>query len=140
MARDFQRQLRQAIFTALSGDSTITTLVGSRIYQGQAEPEATFPLIVIAGFSGNDEACKGGSGMSANIDINIYNNTKKTGALQVLFQIAEAVNNTLDEAGLSVSGFNVVEMHFSGATGPFPDPDPDISHYVQSYRALAYPN
>jgi ABC-type transport system substrate-binding protein len=140
VARDYQRQLRQAIYTALSGDGVVAALVGSRIYQGPAAPDAAFPLIVIAGFSAGDEACKGGGGMSATIDINIYNETKKSSAIQTTLQIGEAVADVLDETGLAVTGFNVIELYLNGTNGPFPDPDPDVSHYVQSYRALAYPS
>lgn len=140
MARDYQRQLRQAIYTALTADSAITTLVGSRIYQSQAAPDAVYPLIVIGAFIGSDEATKCGSGMSATIDISIFNEAKKSSAIQTTLQIGEAIDAVLDEAALAVTGYDVIELYLSSTRGPMHDPEPDIAHLFKVYRVLAFPN
>lgn len=103
---------RQGLYSKLTGTSAITALVSTRIYHGQAPPDATFPYIIFHKQAGvptyalRSEAFKAETWMVKAVDRNSTSNTSEA--------IAEAVDAALNEATITVSGKTVADLIRTG--------------------------
>lgn len=133
MAADSQFAIQQAIFTQLRATSAVTAFVGSRVYDGKADASTSFPYLLIGGSVTAPFDTKDTDGMDQTFEIHTF--SKYHGNKEAR-QIMAAVLDALDEQTLSVTGHDLVFLYFFGSNGPFGDPDPDIVHGVQQFRAV----
>lgn len=133
MAADSQFQLQRAIFTQLTTTAAVTAFVGTRVYDGKASSSTSFPYIIIGGSVAAPFDTKDADGMDQTVEIHTF--SKYHGNKEAR-QIMGAVVDALDEQTLTVTGHDLVFLYFFGSNGPFGDPDPDIVHGVQQFRAV----
>ena len=131
MASDSQDAIQAAIYTALTGDATLTALVATRIVDGPPQG-TTFPYVVIGEFSGEPFDTKTQEGMD--LDVTIHTWSEALGWKETA-DIMAAVLDALDKQSLSVTGHSLVLLQFT-FSDRFLDPDGVTRHGVQRFRVV----
>lgn len=102
--------IRQAIFQKLSAASGVTSVVGSRIFHGQAPSDADYPLVIFNKQAGtkkrafqNPNAFNEETWLIKTVDRNSTSNLAE--------QVAQAVDAAFDGGTLTVTGKTVADLH-----------------------------
>jgi hypothetical protein len=134
MTADSQWPLTAAVYTALTGDATLTALVGTRVFN-HVPQETAFPYVVIGETTLVPFDSKTTEG--AEVVLTIHSWSRYRGSKEIL-DIQKAVVDVLDKASLTVTGHSLVQLRVAFADN-FEDPGDDKTrHGVQRFRALTH--
>ena len=103
--------LQQAIYQALTADSTLMGLVAGvfdRSVQGTA-----FPYVTIGESTGSDWSTKTTSGMEQNVTLHIWS---RQGGRAEAASIMVRIHTLLHQASLTVTGQALVSIRFTGSS------------------------
>jgi hypothetical protein len=105
--------LQQAIFAALSNDAALKTLVGDPPRVFDAVPRGSaFPYLVLAEDGVTRWGDSGGGGFEHALVVRIWSRGGGRGECK---RIADALCDCLDEAELTLSGHQLVDLRFQTA-------------------------
>jgi hypothetical protein len=126
--------LQAAIFSALSADAALQSLIGSRLYDAVPQP-ATFPYAVIGDDTESnwDTATEQGSEHIVSVDA-----WSQGGGHKESKTIADAVRAVLDGASLAPSGQTLIDIRYQGAEFAR-QPDGETYRATLKFRAVLEP-
>ena len=123
--------LQSTIYSALSGDSTLTDTLGASVFDDV--PESTsFPYVSLGEDTLNDYDTKDVSGSTQTLTLHIWSEYKGTKEAK---QIMDRLHDLLHDSSLSVSGHNLVNLRFEFGD-IMRDPDGKTRHGVMRFRAV----
>ena len=108
MSDSYALALQKAVRARLVGDSTITNLVSTRVYD-EPPAEPAYPFIRFGDITPRTADTDGS--LNAEVALNIEAYSRATGRVEAA-QIAEAIRTSLhrSEANVSVAGFHLIEL------------------------------
>lgn len=133
MTADSQWAVQAAVYSTLTGDSTLQAIIGNPARVFDTMPQDTdFPYVVI----GENEAAafdtKTEDGMEQTFTLHSWS---RYDGLKEVKDIMAAITGALDNVALSVTGHDLVYLRFTFAA-TFLDPDGRTRHGVQRFRCL----
>lgn len=133
MTLDSQWPVQQAVYSALTGDSTLVSLVSTRIYDHVPE-NAAFPYVELGEGTAvpGDVDTKTEDGMDQTIMIHTL--SRYRGAKEAK-QIMSAITEVLHDASLSISGHSLVMCSFEFSE-LFMEGDGLTRHGIQRFRVV----
>ena len=126
-----QFALQSAIYSALNGDSNLTSTLGASVFDDVTEGTST-PFITIGEETATEFDTKDLAGSENTINIHIWSEYKGSKETK---QIMDRVHDLLHDSSLSVTGFNLVNMRFE-FSDIIRDPDGVTRHGVMRFRAV----
>tara|TARA_Y100000385_G_C12588249_1_gene423536 strand:- start:12 stop:425 length:414 start_codon:yes stop_codon:yes gene_type:complete len=128
-----QWEFQQALFTALNGDSDLTSSLGASIYDDVPDGEAvTFPYINIGENSTLDYSTKDAVGSDTTVNLHVW--SRYRGSKEVKL-IMDRVHTLLHDSTLTVTGRNLINLR-SEFSDVLNDPDGITRHGVMRFRAI----
>ena len=128
MADGYALALQKALVATLKTDAGVAALVGERVYD-QPPQSATRPFIRIGGIEPRPVRTDGKSASSITFGIEAHSRPVTSGRVEAT-RCAEAIEAALNDAALTVAGFEMVQLHWQAQTV---SQDSD----GQSYTAIA---
>jgi hypothetical protein len=125
-------ELQKAIFAALSADTDLTALVGSRAIHDHAPANLAFPYITFGRNSASDWSTSTEDGSEHIFTVHVW--SKETGKSQAL-GIMAVVRRVLHDASLTLSGYQLVNLRDEYADVRFND-DHAVYHGTLRFRAI----
>jgi hypothetical protein len=127
--------LQQALFTALSADSDVQSLLSARLFDAVPR-EAVFPYAVIGDDAETNwnTATEAGSEHIAAIDV-----WSRGGGHKESKAIADAIRTALDDANLAPTGQTLVGIRYQGAEFAR-QPDGETYRATLHFRAVLEPS
>jgi hypothetical protein len=127
--------LQAAIFSALSADTTLQSLIDTRLYD-DVPRDAAFPYAVVGDDTESnwDTATEQGSEHIVSVDV-----WSQGGGHKESKAIADAVRAVLDGASLSPSGQTLIDIRYQGAAFTRAD-DGETYRATLKFRAVLEPN
>lgn len=115
MSDSYALALQAGLVAALKADAGVSALVGSRVYD-EPPQTVTRPYVRIGGIEPRPVRTTCGSAADVAFSIEVYSRPN-SGRVEAT-RVAEAVVAALDEneAGVTVSGFTLVKLHWIGQT------------------------
>jgi hypothetical protein len=105
--------LQTAIFSLLSGDSTLDGLIGNnKIFDSIAPQDTAYPYVIIGLETIRDVGTKTLDGNVYNVDIDVWSQYRGQKEIK---EIMERIYNLLNNATISVSGSNSVMSYVVNA-------------------------
>ena len=105
--------LQTAIFSLLSGDSTLDGLIGNnKIFDSIAPQDTAYPYVIIGLETMRDVGTKTLDGNVYNVDIDVWSQYRGQKEIK---EIMERIYNLLNNATISVSGSNSVMSYVVNA-------------------------
>ena len=128
--------LQQAIYAALTGDATVTTLLGGAHVYDDAPQRTEFPYLTFGRSSLRDWSTGSEAGNEHVVTLHVW--SQAAGRRQV-YEIMKAVRDVLHEAALAVTGYRLINLRheFSDARR---DPDGETYHGTVRFRAVTEPS
>ncbi len=114
MADSYALALQKSLVAALKADAGVTALVGARVYD-QPPQTATRPYIRIGGIEPRPLRTDGKSAASLTFAIEAHSRPLTSGRVEAT-RCAEAIVAALNEAALTVAGFDTVQVHWQTQT------------------------
>lgn len=99
--------LQQEIYQALTGDSTLMTLV-TGVYD-RVPQDSAYPYVVIGDMAGNDWSSKTTTGMEYLITLHVWS---REGGRKETALIMERLHTLLHQSNLTITGQSLVLMQF----------------------------
>lgn len=128
-----QWEFQQALFTALNGDSTLTTTLGASIFDHVPDHQAvTFPYVVIGEDTMLDYSTKDLVGSDVTVTLHVWSQYR--GSKEVK-QVMDRVHTLLHDSNLTVTGRNLINLR-SEFSDVLRDPDGITRHGVMRFRAV----
>ena len=127
-------ELQKAIVARLKADSSITTLVSSRVYD-QPPTDPSFPYITVGEDQTLPDAGDSYDGSEVNLTLHAW--SRAMGFPEVK-RIIDAVRASLYAAPLTLSGHRLVDIAFVDSRA-LRDPDGITNHGTLTFRALTEP-
>lgn len=126
-------ELQKAVYTAITGDADVKTVIGNpaRVYDHVPEG-AVFPYITIGEGGETDESTMGKRNEAHSINVHIWSQYR--GRKEVK-QIMAAIHPVLHMSSLSLNGVDFAGMIFE-SSNILRDPDGLTWHGIQSFRAI----
>lgn len=123
--------LQAAIYSRLGGDATLTTTLGSAVYD--EVPTANIPehYVTIGEDTEAPNDTMGKTGRDLTVTIHAWSRAKGSKKCK---QIMSRVDELLDRWTPTVTGWSATEMLLEFSEGPFRDPDGLTRHGVRRYR------
>ncbi len=110
MADGYALAMQAALLAALKADVDLTALVGARVYGRNVPDTAVRPYVWINNIVVRD--VRSDCGQAATVTFGVESVSRSESAPDVeASRCAEAVNAALDKSPLSVSGFDLVQIH-----------------------------
>lgn len=131
MADGMDLSLQKAIYEALLAETTITALVGDRIYE-EVEENPQFPYIVIGESQEIDDSVQCLDASEIFIDLHVWTNEPGYATNK---RISTAIRRVLHNADLVLDEERLVLIEHR-ITRTFPDEDIIIKHGVVTFRSL----
>lgn len=125
--------LQSAVYTRLSGDTTLVTTLGAAVYD-HVPAKATFPYVIIGDDTEVPNDTMGVTGRDMTLTIHSW--SQYQGWKQVK-EIQNRVDLLLDRWAPTVTGWNAVQMAQEFFES-FMDPDGVTRHGVSRYRIHIY--
>lgn len=125
--------LQEAIYTRLSGDSSLTSSLGAAVYDDVPD-SAPFPYVVIGAVTEAPNDTMGTTGRDLTVTVHSW--SQYQGMKQVK-QIQNRVDQLLDRWLPTVTGWATTHMQ-QEFFETFEDPDGDTKHGVARYRIHIY--
>lgn len=116
-------ELDPSILTVLSAESTLTAIVGARIYNEEAPQNPTYPLIVYSIFIDEVDTQENNSDRAL-VQFDILGATKSQ-CISIRGPLRTAMDNTA-----------VFKAWFAGLQSSTPDDNLDISHEILTYNVV----
>ena len=126
-----QFELQTAIYSALSGDSNLTSTLGASVFD-EVPDQSSYPFVALGEETVVEYDTKDLDGASHTIIIHVLSQYK--GAKETK-QIMDRIHTLLHDSSLSVSGFNLIRMQFE-FSDIMRDPDGVTRHGVMRFRAI----
>ena len=126
-----QFELQTALYSRLSGDSTLTSTLGAGIYDEVPEG-SSFPYAVMGETTSMDFGTKDVHGSENTMTLHIWSQYR--GAKESK-NIMDRLHDLLHNYSLSVSGANLINLRFE-FTDLIRDPDGITRHGVMRFRAI----
>ena len=123
--------LQTAIYSALSGDSTLTSTLSCGVYDDTPE-ESAFPFIVIGEDTTTEYGTADVDGGSTTVTIHVWSQYKGSKEAK---NIIDRVHPLLHDSSLSQTGFNLVNMRYE-FSDVLRDPDGVTRHGIIRFRAI----
>lgn len=123
--------LQTAIYSALSGDSNLTSTLSCGVYDDTPE-ESAFPYIVIGEDTTTDYSTKDVDGGATTMTVHVWSQYKGSKETK---NIIDRVHTLLHDSALSQSGFNLVNMRYE-FSDIIRDPDGVTRHGIIRFRAI----
>ena len=106
--------LQSAVYSLLSGDSSLDTLIGDgRIYDSVAPQDSAYPYVVIGMETVTDLGTKTLDGNLYNLNIEVWSQYR--GQKQIK-EVMERIYNLVNNVSISVSGADSVMSYVSSTT------------------------
>ena len=106
--------LQSAIFSLLSGDSTLDSLVGNnKIFDTVAPQDTSYPYVLIGTEIATDIGTKTLDGKLYNVDIDVWSQYRGQKEIK---EIMERLYNLVNNTTISVSGADSVMSYVNSAT------------------------
>ena len=106
--------LQSAVYSLLSGDSSLDTLIGDgRIYDSVAPQDSAYPYVVIGMETVTDLGTKTLEGNFYNLNIEVWSQYR--GQKQIK-EVMERIYNLVNNVSISVSGADSVMSYVSSTT------------------------
>lgn len=132
-----ERAVQVAIAAALQGNAPYMALIGSRLYDDEAEENAGFPYTVLGAMTENLDRTHDLDGYDHTITVHDYSLHRGKQECQ---QIREARNLVLHNARLTATGWGLIKMAYEFGE-IMPEYDVDLNrwtrHGVSRYRVLS---
>jgi len=126
-----QFALQTTIYSTLSSDNTLTSTLGSGVYDEVVEG-ATYPFVALGEETAIDYSTKDLDGGETTINIHIWSQYKGSKETK---QIMDRIHDLLHDSNLSVTGFNLINLRFE-FSDIMRDPDGVTRHGVMRFRAI----
>ena len=126
-----QFELQTAIYSALSGDSNLTSTLGASVFD-EVPDQSSYPFVALGEETVVEYDTKDLDGASHTINIHVWSQYK---AAKETKQIMDRIHTLLHDSSLSVSGFNLIRMQFE-FSDIMRDPDGVTRHGVMRFRAI----
>lgn len=126
-------ELQKAVYARLSGDATLVTTLGARVYEDVPD-SAAFPYVAIGDDTEAPNDTMGVTGRDSTITIHSWSQYR--GKKQIK-EIQNRVDALLDRWSPSLTGWNAVQM-LQEFFETFMDPDGITRHGVSRYRLHTY--
>ena len=126
-----QFALQSSIYSALNGDSNLTSTLGAGIYDEVIEGSA-YPFVQIGEDTLLDYSTKNEAGSLVTVNIHVW--SQYTGSKETK-NIMDRIHDLLHDSSLSVTGFNLVNLRFE-FSDILRDPDGVTRHGVMRFRAI----
>ncbi|UOA23596.1 hypothetical protein DSM110277_02025 [Sulfitobacter pontiacus] len=114
MADRYALALQKALVAKLKADAGVVALVGARIYD-QPPQAALRPYIRIGGIEPRPVRTDGKAAANLTFGIEAHSRPVTSGRVEAT-KCAEAIVTALDDATLTVTGFDVVQVHWQTQT------------------------
>ena len=106
--------LQSAIFSLLSGDSTLDSLVGNnKIFDTVAPQDTAYPYVLIGTEIATDIGTKSLDGKLYNVDIDVWSQYRGQKEIK---EVMERIYNLMNNVTISVSGADSVMSYVNSAT------------------------
>ena len=126
-----QFALQTTIYSTLSSDNTLTSTLGSGVYDEVVE-SATYPFVALGEETAIDYSTKNTNGGETTINVHIWSQYKGSKETK---QIMDRIHDLLHDSNLSVTGFNLINLRFE-FSDIMRDPDGVTRHGVMRFRAI----
>ena len=126
-----QFALQTTIYSTLSSDNTLTSTLGSGVYDEVVEG-ATYPFVALGEETAIDYSTKNTNGGETTINVHIWSQYKGSKETK---QIMDRIHDLLHDSDISVSGFNLINLRFE-YSDIMRDPDGVTRHGVMRFRAI----
>lgn len=126
-----QFALQTTIYSTLSSDNTLTSTLGSGVYDEVVE-SATYPFVALGEETAIDYSTKNTNGGETTINVHIWSQYKGSKETK---QIMDRIHDLLHDSNLSVTGFNLINLRFE-FSDILRDPDGVTRHGVMRFRAI----
>lgn len=126
-----QFALQTTIYSTLSSDNTLTSTLGSGVYDEVVEG-ATYPFVALGEETAIDYSTKNTNGGETTINVHIWSQYKGSKETK---QIMDRIHDLLHDSNLSVTGFNLINLRFE-FSDILRDPDGVTRHGVMRFRAI----
>lgn len=124
-------QVQKAIFTALSGNSTLMTAIGSRLKDTPSQDYA-LPYVHIGEIMTRDWGSKTFVGGEHSVTIHVWSKTRGT---KEAWDIIDLIRSTLHEQDFALTGHTLILLRHASSR-VFTDEDGTTIHGVTEFRAL----
>jgi hypothetical protein len=114
MADRYALALQKALVAKLKSDADVAALVGARIYDHPPQ-DATRPYIRIGGIEPRPVRTDGKAAANLTFGIEAHSRPVTSGRVEAT-KCAEAIVTALDDATLTVTGYDVVQVHWQTQT------------------------
>jgi hypothetical protein len=128
---------QEAVYTRLSGDSTLTTTLGVTVYDVPPD-DGAFPRITIGEQTEAPNDTMGKTGRDVTITVHVWTRDEDSRSKRPAQLIMNRVDALLDRWAPTVSGWTATEALFDGGDGPFTDVDGLTQHGARRYRIHIY--
>ena len=128
--------LRQALYTAITGDAGVKALIGdpARIYD-DVPAGAAFPFVTFGDSNIRDWSTMDGTGAEHTVTLNAWSRYEGHKEAQ---QILDALEALLHDVSLAPGGHTLINMRFVSSQ-IIRDPDGATTHGVIRFRAVTEP-
>lgn len=127
--------LQSAVFSLLSGDSSLDTLIGDgRIYDSVAPQDSAYPYVIIGMQTTTDIGTKNLDGNLYNLDIEVWSQYR--GQKQIK-EVMERIYNLVNNVSISVSGADSV-MSYVSSTATMTEVDGVTRHGIVNVDFTIY--
>ena len=129
--------LQSAIYSTLSDDSTLDSLVGNnKIFDSTAPQDTAYPYVIIGLESARDVGTKSTDGKVYNVDIEVWSQYRGQKEIK---EVMERVYNLFNNATITVSGASSV-MSFVITTTTLVEADGITRHGIVNIDFTVYDN
>ena len=132
MSGDSSWELQQAVYGALTGDTTLMAMITG--VHDHVPQETAFPYVTIGEASAVDWRTVGHDGMELTLVLHAW--SRERGRREVKLILAE-VHRILNDAKLTVPGHVLVWLHF-GFSQTMLDNDGATTHGIARYNAITH--
>lgn len=133
MTADAQWAVQQAVYSALTSDTTLQALLGNppRVYD-HVPQDTAFPYVVIGQATTRSFDTKTEDGMEQTLTVHTWSRYR---GIKETKQIMGAIVDALDQQSLSLTGHTLIQLRFE-FSDTFLDEDGLTHHGVQRFRAV----
>ena len=126
-----QFALQTAVFSKLSTDSNLTSVLKAKIFDDVPE-ETPYPYVQLGEDTAIDYGTKDQTGSEVSVNVDVW--SRYRGSLEAK-NIMDRVHTLLHDSSLSVTGSNFINMRFE-FSDIIRDPDGITRHGVMRFRAI----
>jgi len=126
-----QFALQTAIYSKLSNDSNLTSVLGASVFDDIPE-NTPYPYVQLGEDTAIDYSTKDQTGSEVTVNVDVW--SRYRGSLEAK-NIMDRVHTLLHDSSLSVTGSNFINMRFE-FSDIIRDPDGITRHGVMRFRAI----